>query len=97
MTAVVLMPLAAGDAIRYASLASTLALLTGAICVLGRLLRLGFLADLLSKPVLIGYLTGVAVIMIVGQLRTSWARSLRSPGRSIRFGGRPSSCPRRWC
>jgi high affinity sulfate transporter 1 len=68
MTAVVLMPLAAGDAIRYASLASTLALLTGAICVLGRLLRLGFLADLLSKPVLNGYMTGVAVIMIVGQL-----------------------------
>lgn len=68
MTAVVLMPLAAGDPIRYASLAGTLALLTGGICVLGRLLRLGFLADLLSKPVLIGYMAGVAVIMIVGQL-----------------------------
>ena len=68
MTAVVLMPLAAGDPVRYASLAATLALLTGAICLLGRLLRLGFLADLLSKPVLIGYMAGVAVIMIVGQL-----------------------------
>ena len=32
------------------------------------LARLGFLADLLSKPVLVGYMAGVAVIMIAGQL-----------------------------
>ncbi len=68
MTATTLMPLAAGNPARYASLAATLAILTGAICVVGRLLRLGFLADLLSKPVLIGYMAGVALIMIVGQL-----------------------------
>jgi SulP family sulfate permease len=68
MTAVVLMPIAAGDPVRYAGLAATLALLVGALCVLGRLARLGFLADLLSKPVLVGYMAGVAVIMISGQL-----------------------------
>ena len=68
MTAVVLMPIAAGDPARYASLAATLALLVGGICLLGRLARLGFLADLLSKPVLVGYMAGVAVIMISGQL-----------------------------
>jgi high affinity sulfate transporter 1 len=68
MTAVALMPLAAGDPARYASLAATLAILTGAICLCGRILRLGFLADLLSKPVLVGYMAGVALIMIVGQL-----------------------------
>ncbi|WP_420121193.1 SulP family inorganic anion transporter [Nakamurella sp.] len=68
MTAVALMPLAAGDPARYAALAATLALLTGGICLLGRLLRLGFLADLLSRPVLVGYMAGVAVIMITGQL-----------------------------
>jgi len=68
MTAVALMPLAAGDPARYAVLAATLAVLAGTICLFCRLLRLGFLADLLSKPVLVGYMAGVALIMIVGQL-----------------------------
>ena len=68
MIAVLLMPIAAGDSVRYAALASTLALLVGLLCVLGRLARLGFLADLLSKPVLVGYMAGVAAIMIAGQL-----------------------------
>ena len=68
MTAAVSTPIAAGDPARYASLAATLALLVGAICLLGRLARLGFLADLLSEPVLVGYMAGVAVIMIAGQL-----------------------------
>lgn len=62
------MPIAAGDPARYASLASTAALLVGGLCLLGRLARLGFLAELLSKPVLVGYMAGVAVIMISGQL-----------------------------
>lgn len=53
---------------RQATLAAVLALVTGAICVLGYLARLGFLAGLLSRPVLVGYLTGVAVLMIVSQL-----------------------------
>ena len=68
MTAVALAPLAAGDGGRYAALAGALALLVGALCLLGRLARLGFLADLLSRPVLVGYLTGIALIMISGQL-----------------------------
>ena len=68
MTAVAIAPLAAGDGGRYAALAGALALLVGAICLLGRLARLGFLADLLSRPVLVGYLTGIALIMISGQL-----------------------------
>jgi hypothetical protein len=42
--------------------------LVAAICLLGRLARLGFLADMLSRPVLVGYLTGIALIMIAGQL-----------------------------
>ncbi|MEU4191756.1 sulfate permease [Kribbella sp. NPDC026611] len=68
LTAAAIGPLAAGDAGRYAALAPVLALLVGAICVLGWLARLGFLADLLSKPVLVGYLAGIAVIMMTGQL-----------------------------
>jgi high affinity sulfate transporter 1 len=49
-------------------MAAVMALLVGGFCLLGGLLRLGFLADLLSRPVLVGYMTGVAVIMIGGQL-----------------------------
>jgi sulfate permease, SulP family len=68
MTAASLGTLAAGSPARYAILAAGLALLVGAICLLAWLLRLGFLADLLSKPVLVGYLAGIAVIMVAGQL-----------------------------
>jgi MFS superfamily sulfate permease-like transporter len=68
MTGVVLAPIAAGDPVRYAALAATLALLVGGVCLVARLARLGFLADLLSKPVLVGYMAGVAVIMIASQL-----------------------------
>jgi high affinity sulfate transporter 1 len=69
MTAIAIGPLAAGEPARYAGLAATLALLVGVMSVGAWLLRLGFVADLLSRPVLVGYLAGVAVIMIADQLR----------------------------
>ncbi|MEW2048171.1 sulfate permease [Streptomyces sp. NPDC005476] len=68
MTAAVVAPLAAGAPQRYASLAAALAVTVGLLCLLARAVRLGFLADLLSRPVLIGYLAGVALIMMVDQL-----------------------------
>jgi sulfate permease, SulP family len=68
MTAVAIGPLAAGDPARYAALAATLALLVGLMAVAAWLLRLGFVADLLSRPVLVGYMAGLALIMIAGQL-----------------------------
>ncbi|HLL09237.1 MAG TPA: sulfate permease [Nocardioidaceae bacterium] len=68
MTAAAVGPLAAGDPSRYATLAATLALLVGVLCLVGRLLRFGALADLLSKPVLLGYMAGVAILMVVSQL-----------------------------
>jgi sulfate permease, SulP family len=68
MTAVAIAPLAGGDPARYAILAAALALVVAVICVLGWLARLGVLADLLSRPVLVGYMAGIAVIMIVSQL-----------------------------
>jgi sulfate permease, SulP family len=68
MTAVTVGPLAAGDPTRYAELATMLALLVGALAVVAWLIRLGFVADLLSRPVVIGYLAGVALIMVSGQI-----------------------------
>ncbi|HXS64133.1 MAG TPA: sulfate permease [Streptosporangiaceae bacterium] len=69
MTAVAIGPLAAGHTQRYAALAATLALMVGAMALLAWLLRLGVVADLLSRPVLIGYMAGLALIMIADQLQ----------------------------
>ncbi|MEU6549180.1 sulfate permease [Streptomyces sp. NPDC046915] len=68
MTASVVGPLAAGNAGRYATLAAALAVTVGLLCLVAWVARLGFLADLLSRPVLTGYLAGVALIMTVDQL-----------------------------
>jgi SulP family sulfate permease len=69
MTAIALGSLAAGQPQRYAALAAALALLVSLLALGASLLRLGFVADLLSRPVLVGYLAGVALIMIADQLR----------------------------
>ena len=68
MVAAAIAPLAAGDPVRYASLAAGLALIVGLLCLAGALLRLGFLGDLLSHPLLVGYMAGVAILMMVSQL-----------------------------
>ncbi|WP_028804117.1 SulP family inorganic anion transporter [Streptomyces sp. 142MFCol3.1] len=68
MTATAVGPLAAGSPGRYATLAAALAATVGLLCLVARAVRLGFLADLLSRPVLIAYLAGVALIMMVDQL-----------------------------
>lgn len=68
MTAVVVGPLAAGDPRQHAALAATLAVAVGGLCLVSRLLRLGVVADLLSRPTLVGYLAGLALIMIASQL-----------------------------
>jgi high affinity sulfate transporter 1 len=60
-------PLAAGDQAAYASLSVMLALLTGLLCVAASFLRLGALADFLSRPILVGFLNGVALSIILGQ------------------------------
>ena len=68
MTATIVAPLAGGDPGRYAVLAAALAVVVGVLALLASLLRLGFMADLLSNPILVGYMAGVAIIMIIGQL-----------------------------
>lgn len=63
-----ILPLAAGDPERAVALAGLLAILMGGFLLLGAVFRLGFVTDLLSKPIRIGYLNGVALFVIVGQL-----------------------------
>src|SRR4051794_28569868 len=70
MIAATILPLvgANGDPTRAIALASMLALLVGAMTVLGGVLKLGFVADLLSKPTMIGYVNGLALTILIGQL-----------------------------
>ena len=70
MVAAAVAPLAAGDPDRYLVLSASLAILVGIICIGAWALRLGFLADMLSHPILLGYMAGVALIMIGSQLGT---------------------------
>lgn len=56
------------DPARVIQLSALLALLVGGWCLIARAFRLGVIADLLSQPLLVGYLAGAAVLMVVGQL-----------------------------
>ena len=68
MTGVAIAPLAAHNPDRAVALSATLALIVAGWCVLARLLRAGIIAELLSTPLLAGYLAGSAVLMVVSQL-----------------------------
>ena len=63
-----ILPLAAGDPERAIALAGLLAILMGAMLIAGGLFKLGFLTDLLSKPIRLGYLHGIALVVIIGQI-----------------------------
>ena len=62
------LPLAAAQSEEAAELAAMLALLVGACFLLAWVLRIGWIADYFSRPVLIGYIHGVVIVLIVGQL-----------------------------
>jgi high affinity sulfate transporter 1 len=68
MVAASLAPLAAGDPERYVALVPVLTLITGCFYLGAGFAKLGFIASFLSQPILTGYLNGIALIIIVGQL-----------------------------
>jgi len=70
MIAATILPLVAanGDPKRAVALASMLAIMVAAIMILAAVARLGFIADLISKPTMIGYMNGLALTILVGQL-----------------------------
>lgn len=78
MTAAAVEPLAGGDPVRYAALAAMTAILVGILALLARLARLGFITDLLSKPILVGYIFGTALIVIGSQLGKMFGIKLES-------------------
>lgn len=68
LTGTAIGPLAGGDVAVYMSMCAILAIMVGVVCLFAGVIRLGFLADLLSKPILAGYMAGLALIMIASQL-----------------------------
>ena len=76
--AALILPLASGDGQRAIELAALLALLSGAFCLLIGLLRLGMVADLLSKPIRIGFLNAIALTVLVGQLPKVFGFSVKA-------------------
>ena len=68
LIAAAILPLAAGNTDKAIALAGMLAMLAGAFCILAGLMKFGFITDLLSKPVRIGYLNGIALTVLIGQL-----------------------------
>src|SRR6516164_5694750 len=63
----VIAPLSAGDPARAIALASVMALISGAILVVAGIGRLGFVTDLLSKPIRYGYMNGIALTVLISQ------------------------------
>jgi high affinity sulfate transporter 1 len=82
MIAATILPLlgANGDPKRAVALASMLALIVGAITTLGGITKLGFVADLLSKPTMIGYMNGLALTILVSQLPKLFGFSVDADG-----------------
>lgn len=68
LIAAAILPLAAGNPDKAIALAGMLAVLAGALCILAGLVKFGFITDLLSKPIRIGYLNGIALTVLIGQL-----------------------------
>jgi high affinity sulfate transporter 1 len=73
-------PLALGDPGHASDLAGGLALISGAFCIAFGVLRLGLLTDLLSKPIRIGYLNGIALTVFIGQLPKLFGFSIDADG-----------------
>ena len=82
MIAATILPLIAarGDAKRAIALASMLAIIVAAIMIVASVAKLGFIADLISKPTMIGYLNGLALTIIVGQLPKLFGFKIEAEG-----------------
>jgi high affinity sulfate transporter 1 len=76
----VVLPLSAGDAMRAVALASTMAVVSGLVCVLIGVLGLGFVTELLSKPIRYGYMNGIALTVLISQLPKLFGFSIDAAG-----------------
>jgi high affinity sulfate transporter 1 len=80
LIAAAILPLAGGSPEEAVALAGILAILSGLLCVLAGLARLGFITDLLSKPVRYGYMNGIALTVLLSQLPKLFGFSIDAEG-----------------
>jgi high affinity sulfate transporter 1 len=76
----VVAPLAAGDPQRAVALAATMAIVSGVVCVAAGLSRLGFITELLSKPIRYGYMNGIALTVMLSQIPKLFGFSVKAEG-----------------
>jgi high affinity sulfate transporter 1 len=76
----VVVPLSGGDPLRAATLAAMMAIVSGTVCLLAGIARLGFVTELLSKPIRYGYMNGIALTVLISQLPKLFGFSIESEG-----------------
>src|SRR6476660_9908064 len=76
----VVVPLSGGDPLRAATLAAMMAIVSGTVCILAGFARLGFVTELLSKPIRYGYMNGIALTVLISQLPKLFGFSIESKG-----------------
>lgn len=76
----VVVPLSAGDPQRAVALAGMIAIVSGAVCVGAGLARLGFITELLSKPIRYGYMNGIALTVLLSQIPKLFGFSVKAEG-----------------
>jgi high affinity sulfate transporter 1 len=76
----VVLPLSVGDPQRAVALASGMAIVSGAACILAGIIRLGFITELLSKPIRYGFMNGIALAVLISQLPKIFGFSIESTG-----------------
>ena len=76
----VVFPLSHGDPARAVALAGTMAVVSGAVCILAGAARLGFITELLSKPIRYGYMNGIALTVLISQLPKFFGFSIDGDG-----------------
>src|SRR5882672_10185317 len=76
----VVLPLSAGDPQRAVALASAMAIVSGVVCIAAGLARLGFVTELLSKPIRYGYMNGIALTVFLSQMPKLFGFSVQSQG-----------------
>jgi hypothetical protein len=76
----VVFPLSGGDAGRAVALAGMMALVSGIVCILAGVARLGFVTELLSKPIRYGYMNGIALTVLISQVPKFFGFSVEDAG-----------------
>jgi high affinity sulfate transporter 1 len=74
------LPLSAGDAQRAVALAGVMAIVSGVVCISAGLARLGFITELLSKPIRYGYMNGIALTVLLSQIPKLFGFSIKAEG-----------------